>query len=401
MSLMNILDNVELENIYKTVLDLEGPRYPLDNMEQLNMTADYIIKKFESYGIEVEVQEFYVLGFVEPFRNIIGIIGDKNTEATIIGSHYDSVRNTPGANDNLSSVAVSLEVARLLSTLDNPPSVRIAVFTLEECNPGFRLQLERKMIEAGYYDRLGRYTSPIYKDYYQIISKTLRAQGLSFFELPKVYKAAYEEIKVSQTKEVVNFFKVIYDTVLDYDSKEESKTHYSKMGSFEYAKKIIEENIKISKIINMDTIGWIYTKENTQKVLPFPKEMLNLIELYKTEHNSTIGNFICVIGEKNSSEILQTFLKSCKLSEIEIPYLGIDIPLNFKDIAKMVPDTLRSDHAPFWEIGVPGIFISDSANFRSDFYHTGEDTYAHIDFYTLVKITKAVINTILNTSQGR
>jgi hypothetical protein len=395
MEIMSLLNQVNIENIFKTVLDLEGPRYPLENLKKLNETADYIIEKLESYGIEVEVQEFYVYGFEEPFRNIVGIIGDKKKPATIIGSHYDSVRNSPAANDNLSSVAVSLEVARLLSTLRNPPSVRIAVFTLEEGNPGLNKLVEDTLIEEGYLDSKGRYSSHKVKEYYRKIAKALRSKGLNLFSYLESYNKVNLEMKESFTKEEYKLFHILFDTLKEYEENSNVEGWIFDIGSYMYSRKVAEENIKISSIINMDTLGWIYTTEGTQKPLPIPKEMLPFVDFYKTEHNSTIGNFICVMGEKNSSSLLHKFLANCKVEGIELPYCGINMPLEFNEIVKMVPDTLRSDHTPFWKIGIPGIFISDTANFRSKFYHTGEDTYVHIDFDTLVKITKVTIKTLV------
>ena len=39
-------------------------------------------------------------------------------------------------------------------------------------------------------------------------------------------------------------------------------------------------------------------------------------------------------------------------------------------------DLRRSDHAPFWDVDYPAIFISDSGEFRNDRYHcvAGEDS---------------------------
>lgn len=395
MDVMSLIKNVSIENIYKTVLDLEGPRFPLDNLKELNEAADYIIEKLISYGLEVEVQEFYVYGFEEPFRNVIGIIGNKDEAATIIGSHYDSVRNSPAANDNLSSVAVSLEVARILSTMENPPSVRIAVFTLEECNPGFEKQLENKLIEEAYLDSKGRLTSPKVKDNLNKINKALRAKGINLFNYMEAYNKVNSEMKESFTKEELKLFETIFNVITEHEKKSNFNGWFFVIGSCAYSRKVMQENIKISSIINMDTLGWINNAEKTQKPLPIPEDMLPFVDFYKTEHNSSVGNFICVMGERNSSKLLNEFLTNCKFDGIELPYCGMSMPLEFDDLVKMVPDTLRSDHTPFWQIGIPGIFISDTANFRSKFYHTGEDIYIHIDFDTLVKITKVIIKTLL------
>ena len=153
------LNQIGINNIYETVIDLEGPKYPLDNMNALNEAADYILNKLKSYGVKTEVQEFYVKGFDEPFRNIIGLIGDQSKPAIVIGSHYDTVRDCPGANDNLSAVAVSLEVARVLNKLDNPPTVIIAAFTLEEKHPGLNKALELELFNNKIHDEKHRFTS--------------------------------------------------------------------------------------------------------------------------------------------------------------------------------------------------------------------------------------------------
>jgi acetylornithine deacetylase/succinyl-diaminopimelate desuccinylase-like protein len=50
----------------------------------------------------------------------------------LVGAHLDTVRFSPGADDNASGVAALLEIARLLGTLDAPPAVRLAFFDLEE-----------------------------------------------------------------------------------------------------------------------------------------------------------------------------------------------------------------------------------------------------------------------------
>ena len=152
MNIETLKKQINTEEIYKTILDLEGPKYPLDNMDELNEAGDYIFDKLKSYGIKTTVQEFYVKGIEEPFRNIVGWIGNQSKPAIVLGSHYDTVRDCPGANDNFSSIAVSLEVARVLSKMDNPPTVIIAVFTLEEAHPGFNKILEQKLFENGIYE---------------------------------------------------------------------------------------------------------------------------------------------------------------------------------------------------------------------------------------------------------
>ena len=50
----------------------------------------------------------------------------------LVGAHYDSETGTPGANDNASGVAATLELARRLSGLRFAKSIRFVLFANEE-----------------------------------------------------------------------------------------------------------------------------------------------------------------------------------------------------------------------------------------------------------------------------
>ena len=154
-----IIQQVDIERIYRHVLNLEGPCYPLDNMAELNEAATYIYNELESYGLKVEFQEFKVSGLDDTFKNVLGYIGDQNSPAILIGSHYDTVPNCPGANDNFSAVAISLEVARIIVQLKNPPSIIIAAFTLEEGHPELA-KIKRDLgLKYGIFDSQWRYST--------------------------------------------------------------------------------------------------------------------------------------------------------------------------------------------------------------------------------------------------
>jgi hypothetical protein len=57
---------------------------------------------------------------------------DAHAGTLLLGAHYDTVADSPGADDNASSVAVVLELARLLSDVSTSRGVAIALFDLEE-----------------------------------------------------------------------------------------------------------------------------------------------------------------------------------------------------------------------------------------------------------------------------
>ncbi len=53
-------------------------------------------------------------------------------EVIIVGAHFDSHPNTPGADDNASGVAAALEMARALKDTSTARTIRIVFFNLEE-----------------------------------------------------------------------------------------------------------------------------------------------------------------------------------------------------------------------------------------------------------------------------
>lgn len=47
---------------------------------------------------------------------------------------------------------------------------------------------------------------------------------------------------------------------------------------------------------------------------------------------------------------------------------------------RLLPDLTRSDHFPFWSIGVPAVLWTDTGNFRNPHYHRVTDTPDTLDY---------------------
>jgi Zn-dependent M28 family amino/carboxypeptidase len=70
----------------------------------------------------------------KPFHNIIAERRgtEHPAEIIVVGAHYDSHKDSPGANDNGSAVAALFELARLALQRDQHRTVRFVAFTNEE-----------------------------------------------------------------------------------------------------------------------------------------------------------------------------------------------------------------------------------------------------------------------------
>jgi Zn-dependent M28 family amino/carboxypeptidase len=109
-----------------------GPRH-MTKPEALKATVEYIKSAFESSLYETELHAVTILG--EDQHNIEAILqGTNRTKKSIlvIGAHYDTVPDSPGADDNASGIAVLLELAAQLRKSAPPETIRFVAFANEE-----------------------------------------------------------------------------------------------------------------------------------------------------------------------------------------------------------------------------------------------------------------------------
>lgn len=102
------------------------------DIENLDRAADWIGSGFRDSGLEVEFQEYRVETGV--YRNVIARRPgtDPTAGAIVIGAHYDTYGQMPGANDNASGVAVLLELVRTLPDVPNARTQYFVAFSTEE-----------------------------------------------------------------------------------------------------------------------------------------------------------------------------------------------------------------------------------------------------------------------------
>jgi hypothetical protein len=86
----------------------------MEHYDALNKAADYIRQTLESRNYKVSDDTYEVQG--KKARILYATLEGTGhgTEPFVVGAHYDSVTNSPGANDNASGVAAVLELARIL-----------------------------------------------------------------------------------------------------------------------------------------------------------------------------------------------------------------------------------------------------------------------------------------------
>ncbi|MCE7742262.1 MAG: M28 family peptidase [Candidatus Heimdallarchaeota archaeon] len=391
----NILQKVDTEKLYQHVLLTEGIKHNLENPKKLNEVADYIKAEFQKYGYKTNEQIFKIDGTDMEFKNIEAFREDNSDPEILVTSHYDTVRNTPGANDNGSAIAAMLETARVLSSEDHIRNVRFVSFTLEELSPTLVQLYRDKGLELGLIDEDYRYTSyhshKMIENFFNKVTVRL-AKGKTVKES---WELSYEEVKNDLTDSEKEYCELILETRSNM-TRTSWVGKLALLGSDYWVRKAIEEKKKILGVINLETMGYTSKRKNSQFLPPLMHPIL--FPSYKVKARKRIGDFISVVSDKNSKELGKLFCKQCKLEDIKLPYLWARIPLRFEKIARWVMDTLRSDHAPFWRENIPALMITDTANFRYPYYHTEADTIDKLDFDFIRKVTQATIATVIEFS---
>ncbi|MHA1936176.1 MAG: M28 family peptidase, partial [Candidatus Thorarchaeota archaeon] len=383
-------NNVDSERIYKHILRTEGEKHPLFSPEKMEECADYILSEFENYGLTTNIHTFKVDGSDYTFRNIEGSLGDSKDSELLIVSHYDTVRHSPGANDNGSAIGVMLEAARVLSEADFKGGVRFVSFNLEEGNPEFSRQLRETALKLDLTDEHGRYTSwrtdKTMKRFRKAVLKQIdagkdRADAVSL--AIKEMESDLQEHELALLRENERLTRGLTRT--NWPGRT------ALLGSSAWVENANQDGKNIIGVLCLETMGYTSTAKNSQK---FPDEIdPSLFTTFGTQDDLTVGDFLTIISDKNSGALADSFCEQSRRESIALPFACLKAPLGFEEAAHVMPDLLRSDHAPFWRENIPALLLTDSANFRYPFYHTHADTIDKLDFDILAKICKATIAT--------
>lgn len=140
-----LMEQVRQDNVERVVNDLShvgeldnsglGTRYYTYPGNQI--AADYLYQELESYGLDVWFEDFIMWDGYLLVNVVAEIPGNDESEVYAVMAHFDSMNNdnprtAPGADDNASGIAVTLEVARILSGYELDHPVQIVFVNAEE-----------------------------------------------------------------------------------------------------------------------------------------------------------------------------------------------------------------------------------------------------------------------------
>lgn len=293
-----LLDGVSVTRIREHIKQLEGVRHPVTAPEALERAADYILSTLQTLSYEITVHSFS--DDDRRYRNIIATRrGTRSPEQRIIIlAHYDTVANSPGADDNASGVALLLELATLFQSWRGDRTVQFIGVNLEE--------------------------------------------------------NAREDDHLSGTR-----------------------------GSRALARYAREQEWSIEGVVVLESVA--YAGDSFTQTAPagLPTAV------------PEAGNFIAVVGNEDSRALVHSFVKTIKLQQLSLPCLPITVPGS----GHLLPDSRRSDHAPFWDESFKAVMVTDTTNFRSPHYHRPTDTLATLNLEFAAKVCRATAGVIREAAQ--
>ncbi len=287
----SILDQVSADRIRYHIKVLEGVRHPIAGLAALTRTARYIEVSLESLGYSVNRQSFIDNG--QPFDNIVATRKGMSApdERVLVIAHFDTVSNSPGADDNASGVAAMLEMAYLLGEHRYERTVQFVAVNLEERDSG------------------------------------------------------------------------------------ESQTVTMTRGSRALAQHANDESWNITAAIVFEMVGFADSKVKQRTPPGLPIRLRDR------------ADFIGVVGNEDSKELVTTFCSCIDSHRIPLPYQQLVVP----GTGGGLPDVRRSDHAPFWDAGYRAVMITDTAEYRNDNYHRESDRIETLNLSFAANVCRAAI----------
>ena len=293
-------DNFSRDRVRGHIAALEGPRHPVAAPEALERAANFIADYLCSLGYEMSEQRFN-----ENEREFSNIIATRTglthpEQRVVVIAHFDTVADSPGADDNASGVALLLELAEVLEPYRFDRTIHIIGVNLEE--------------------------NQIAGDH-------------------------------------------------------ESGTR----GSRALAGYVSQQGWQIEGVVVLESVAFasdsMLQTFPTGIQVPVPNK----------------ANFIAVVGNERSHDLIQGFDSAVERYRIDLPFITMAVPGN----GETLPDSRRSDHAPFWDHGYKAVMVTDTTNFRSPHYHRPSDTLETLDLDFALNVCRATAGLVVDMAQLR
>jgi Zn-dependent M28 family amino/carboxypeptidase len=149
------------------------------------------------------------------------------------------------------------------------------------------------------------------------------------------------------------------------------------MGSYQHAKYLYDNQIKVYGMVSLEMIGYFSDEKGSQN---YPIKLLSLF------YGKT-GDFITTVRKFGSGKFAKKFNKQMKKTK-SIKHKSFVGPRSIKGLD-------FSDHRNYWHFGFSACMITDTAFMRNLNYHMKSDTIETLDLKRMAGVVDAVLQSLL------
>ncbi|MFD7283049.1 M28 family peptidase [Streptomyces sp. NPDC059862] len=178
------------------------------------------------------------------------------------------------------------------------------------------------------------------------------------------------------------------------------------IGARQAARKLCRRG-GVRGMISLESVGYFVDDPGTQR-LPAGFERIFPEASAEARASGYRGDFILVVHRRSSAGAAEVWKRAAAAASPAVPGLLLRDPrpdgLLGLLIGLAVPPAGhlgRSDHAPFWNRGIPALMVTDTANFRNPHYHRSTDVPRTLDYERLAAVAAATAMTAVSWPDAR
>lgn len=161
------------------------------------------------------------------------------------------------------------------------------------------------------------------------------------------------------------------------------------VGSSAFVDDLAGRPVQPVQVLTFEMIGFSSEEPQSQEI-PFGFGLLFPDAVAAVEANERRGDFIAVVADEASRPAVAAFTDGAE--GLGLPAVHLEAADGVKT-SSILADLQRSDHYPFWEIDVPAIMLTDTAEFRNVRYHCteGSDEVSVLDVHFAGRVVGATV----------
>ena len=141
----------------------------------------------------------------------------------------------------------------------------------------------------------------------------------------------------------------------------------SGMGSLEYATSLVGSGRVVRGMLSVESVGFYSEEPGSQR---YPA----VVGLFYPDR----GNFIGFVGNVGAWRLVRRAVGAFRGAST--------LPSEAAALPSFLPGVSWSDHRSFWDVGVLGFMVTDTAPFRDPHYHLPSDTPERLDYERMARL---------------